>query len=337
MTESKGSVRVDLLGGTIDLSPINLILKDVVTLNLATNLKAKIKIENTKENHVQFISKDYDNELIVSESDFVNNKISAEATGAFEFVVRIVALFKTYKNLKITLESGSPPGSGLGGSSAMGVTLYKGMLEHLEKYEAADSIITKVQAVESQILNKGPAGYQDYYPALFGGILALKASVGGIEVEQLYNDDLKNFLEKSLILVDSKEQRLSGINNWEVYKQFFDKDPDTIKGLEEIALLASDALKAIKNKNFEQLLELIKKEGEVRTKLFPGIMTDKISKLFKKIKKLSPESGIKACGAGGGGCFLILCPDTGDDLLEVKDMITAAGMKILPFKVNRPL
>ena len=39
----EGSVRVDLLGGTLDLNPINLILPNVVTLNLATSLKAKVK------------------------------------------------------------------------------------------------------------------------------------------------------------------------------------------------------------------------------------------------------------------------------------------------------
>ena len=40
----EGSVRVDLLGGTLDLVPINLILPNVVTLNLATSLKAKVTI-----------------------------------------------------------------------------------------------------------------------------------------------------------------------------------------------------------------------------------------------------------------------------------------------------
>jgi D-glycero-alpha-D-manno-heptose-7-phosphate kinase len=41
---SEGSVRVDLVGGTIDLEPINLILPNVVTLNVATSLKAKVEL-----------------------------------------------------------------------------------------------------------------------------------------------------------------------------------------------------------------------------------------------------------------------------------------------------
>ena len=45
-TESTGSVRVDLVGGTLDLPPIHLILDETVTLNLATSLKAKVIFES---------------------------------------------------------------------------------------------------------------------------------------------------------------------------------------------------------------------------------------------------------------------------------------------------
>ena len=36
--KASGSVRVDLVGGTLDLEPINLILPNVVTMNVATSL-----------------------------------------------------------------------------------------------------------------------------------------------------------------------------------------------------------------------------------------------------------------------------------------------------------
>ena len=59
VVEVEGSVRVDLLGGTLDLEPINLILSNVVTLNVATSLKAKVQLEQMNFEGVQIISKDY--------------------------------------------------------------------------------------------------------------------------------------------------------------------------------------------------------------------------------------------------------------------------------------
>ena len=44
MIEKSGSVRVDLVGGTLDLFPINLILENAYTINCATSLKTKVKI-----------------------------------------------------------------------------------------------------------------------------------------------------------------------------------------------------------------------------------------------------------------------------------------------------
>ena len=62
---------------------------------------------------------------------------------------------------------------------------------------------------------------RDYYPALYGGILALAPGKYSVEVEQLYTEKLKLFFEKRITLVYSGELRFSAINNWEVYKDFF--------------------------------------------------------------------------------------------------------------------
>ena len=45
---NQGSVRVDLVGGTLDIEPINLIIKNVVTLNVATGLKASVTLSKTE-------------------------------------------------------------------------------------------------------------------------------------------------------------------------------------------------------------------------------------------------------------------------------------------------
>lgn len=335
MVTAEGSVRVDLLGGTLDLNPINLILENVVTLNVATSLKAKVTIEESDKDGVEIESKDYNSTYYFSKKDFTPEKLGGDHFGPMAFVCQILDHLELRSHVKVSLQSGSPAGAGLGGSSAMGVTLYKAIANY--KKEDFDPLkgILEVNSIESRILDSGPAGYQDYYPAMFGGVLALHPVPGKVNVDQLYNDDLKAVLEDQLTLVYSGQTRLSGINNWEVYKKFFDKVPATREGLGAIAKLSFEAYEAIMAKNYSKLVEFIGKEGAIRRELFPGILSSAMAQLHEDIRKEVPEVGIKVCGAGGGGCFL-LTHKKGERKL-ISPFIEKAGMKILDFQIEKPL
>lgn len=333
--ETTGSVRVDLLGGTTDINPINLVLENVVTLNVATSLKAKVIIEDSQKEGIEIESLDYKTNYYFSKKDFTPEKLRGSHFGPMMFVCQILDFLDLKSHIKIILQSGSPAGAGLGGSSAMGVTLYSAVKEYLGQSFDRLQAIKEVNSIESRILDSGPAGYQDYYPALFGGILALQPTPGGVEVEQLYSDKLRTFLEDHLTLVYSGKTRLSGINNWEVYKKFFDKVPKTREGLEEIANLSFQAYKSIMAGNFGELIKLISKEGEVRKNLFPGILSSAMNEVHQDLLEIDPNIGLKVCGAGGGGCFLLI--HNPEIRGKIEEVVTKAGMSILDFHVDAPL
>lgn len=330
----EGSVRVDLLGGTLDLVPINLILPNVVTLNLATSLKAKVAVTSIDFDGVEIVSKDYQTTDKFNSIDFTSENLQKNFFGNLTFIAHILNLFSLTKGVRLELESGSPPGAGLGGSSAMGVTCYSAIAQFLGITIDRVEAIQKVNAIEALIIDC-PAGYQDYYPALFGGILGLVPKPGSIKVEQLYSDELKAVLENHITLVYSGETRNSGINNWEVYKAFFNKEAHVRSGLGEIARLSHRALVAIHEKNYESLIPLIAAEGEERRKLFPGILTPNMNQLHMVLREQSAHFGMKICGAGGGGCFLIT--HRPDDREYIDQLLGKFQMKRLPFFVEKPL
>lgn len=333
-TKAEGSVRVDLLGGTLDLNPINVILPNVVTLNLATSLKAKVTVTPIDFDGVEIISRDYNSTDKFLSKDFTEENLRNGVFKNLTFIAQILNLFDLSKGIRLELESGSPPGAGLGGSSAMGVTCYSALAQYCgEKFDRIEAI-QKVNALESRIIDC-PAGYQDYYPALFGGVLGLVAKPGKILVEQLYSEELKRVLESHLTLVYSGETRLSGINNWEVYKAFFNKDQAVRIGLGKIAELSHRALQTIHERDFENLIPLIALEGDERRKLFPGILTPTMQELYKEIKVIGQHLGMKVCGAGGGGCFLITHKPS--DKVAVEAMISKYNMTKLDFIVEKPL
>ena len=333
--KAEGSVRVDLLGGTLDLNPINLILPNVVTLNLATSLKAKVNISHLDFDGVEIVSRDYNSTDRFKSSDFSEANFQKGFFGNLTFIAHLLNLFGIHKGVRLELESGSPPGAGLGGSSAMGVTCYSALSRFLGIEFDRVEAIQKVNSIEARILDCGPAGYQDYYPAMFGGVLGLVANPGKVHVEQLYSDELKEVLESHITLVYSGETRLSGINNWEVYKAFFNKDPAVRAGLFEIANLSHNAFLSIKKKDYTDLIPLIGLEGEERRKLFPGILTPSMQELHSEIKSLGNHFGMKICGAGGGGCFLLTHKPA--DKKTIETVLEKFQMKKLEFKVEKPL
>jgi D-glycero-alpha-D-manno-heptose-7-phosphate kinase len=335
-TEVEGSVRVDLLGGTLDLNPINMILPKVVTLNVATSLTAKVLIEDLDETDViEIESKDYNSKHTFYRADFTSENFHSNFFGALSFVLQIISLFESHKGLRVTLESDAPAGSGLGGSSAMAATLYKALCQHHQQKLDRELAIRIVNGIEGRILNAGPAGYQDYYPALYGGVLALIPEPGHIKVEQLYTEELAKLFDNNISLIYSGETRHSGINNWEVYKAFFDGNQATRHGLAVIAELSHKAYLCLVNQEYDQLFELIKKEGEERVKLFPGIVSSKMESLYNKLRLSHQDVGLKVCGAGGGGCFLLV--HEGVSCSEISKEVKALDMKILPLSILPPL
>lgn len=332
---NEGSVRVDLVGGTLDISPIHLILPDVVTLNVATELKAKVSVENLENKQVKILSKDYNK---VYQYDLRELTMVNFDNGEFEemsFVLQILHYFKPELGVEISLESGAPAGSGLGGSSAMGVTLFKALCDFYDHPFERVKAIKIVQAIESRILNQGVPGYQDYYPALFGGVLALSPNYDEVRVEQLLNLELKSFLEERLTLVYSNKSRKSGINNWEVYKAFFDGEKHVREGMASIAKVSAEALDAIKNNDFELLVKSIAQEGVEREKLFPNIVSEEIRDFFQGLQKLLPGAGLKMCGAGGGGCFILIHGPNDRNVIEQE--LEKAQMLRLDFTISQPI
>ena len=333
---NQGSVRVDLVGGTLDIEPINLIIKNVVTLNVATGLKASVTLSKIAFNGIEIHSADYNKSYKYESTDLTEDRVVyAGEYAEMSFVLQILRLFSINSGLKLELASGAPAGSGLGGSSAMGVTLYRALCNFTGHNYDRHTAVVRVKAVESRILNQGMAGYQDYFPALTGGVLAIRGMEGEIKVEQLYSDELKNVLEAHLTLISSKQSRASGINNWEVYKAFFDKKPEVVNGLTRIAEISHATYLAIKDRKWDEMLQNIALEGLEREKLFPGITTDKIRQFTTELKQDGNVLGLKMCGAGGGGCFILV--HKGLDPIVIEAKVRAHGMEILPFKVEAPL
>ena len=245
-------------------------------------------------------------------------------------------------NFKLSTRAQSPAGAGLGGSSALSVALIGALstwacLESTEPMlieRDGEKFIEIVRDVKLRVI-KIPAGLQDYYSGMYGGLQNLQWGAGKHDRVE-YPKEQRTELESRLLLFYSGQSRNSGINNWTLFKSFIDYDSQVRERFEKISAHANQLGKALKQKNWKNVQRAIAGEWEVRKTLAPGITTPTIEAAFAEAQKLGDVTG-KVCGAGGGGCFFIYLgaddPVERSQLRQLLDKKFAdQGIRPLPFR-----
>jgi D-glycero-alpha-D-manno-heptose-7-phosphate kinase len=190
--------------------------------------------------------------------------------------------------------------------------------------------VTIAANVESTVI-KVPAGFQDYYPPLFGSVSAVHFRPDGIEREALEVD--VDELERRIAICYTGEPRLSGINNWEVFKKHIDGDGELFELFEGIRDSARNMREALLANDWTRVSETMKNAYPNRKRLAPTITTPQMDMLVEKALAHGAEAA-KVCGAGGGGCIAFLCsPGKRQDVERA--LAVEEGVEILNWKVDR--
>jgi D-glycero-alpha-D-manno-heptose-7-phosphate kinase len=187
------------------------------------------------------------------------------------------------------------------------------------------------QNVEAQLI-RVPTGCQDYYPALYGGVSSIHLDVDGIHREKLSvsNRDI----ESRFLLVYTGVPRQSGINNWEVCKAHINGDSQVFSNFAEITAIAQQMRNTLAKSRVDwaEVARLLLEEWTLRKTNIPGITTPLIESLVSIGMKKGARAA-KVCGAGGGGCFILLVEP--DAQAKVRALIESKGGRVLPFRVGR--
>ena len=298
-------VRIDLAGGTLDIWPIPLVLGGAHTVNAALGLTMEARITPRDDGAIHLESRD----LGVSETydDYAELGYALDGLDSCKLPLlgRAVLQPPYPEGFSLVTHAPLPAGSGLGGSSAL-LCAIVGALEAAQgRTPEPRALHPRVQEIETHVLGT-PTGYQDYFPPLLGGCLDLYRSVGGFDVERLPVD--LDALGRRLRLVYTGEPHHSGITNWGVLRAFFDGEKDTVEALWEIKRAAYVLREALAAGDLDAALREILRDGAVRRQMAPGVSTPTIEALDEAMRAAG-ALGTKICGAGGGGCVLVLLPD----------------------------
>lgn len=310
MIEVKSPTRVDLSGGTLDLWPLFNFVGECQTVNVAIDIWTRVTITedqtHTKDTQVEIHSMDYDQtwtfknleELLLSS----DSKLKLYQKVINYFVKSLKINSRISSGFKLTTVSESPIGGGLGGSSSLIISLLKAFSQFYKtSFTDVHDLVRCAHNLEAAILNT-PTGTQDYYPAANGGVNIISYDYSKITTEVLNFSNSP--LNDNFLLVYTGRSHHSGLNNFEVLKSAVIQDSKVMEALNEIKSISEDLVTALHTQSWNLIPELFKREFKARVQLTPAFTSPEIEKL-ENIALENGATGVKICGAGGGGCVLI--------------------------------
>ena len=306
--EATAPTRVDLAGGTIDIWPLYLFHPGATTVNFAVSLNATCRIEPRDDDQIILESRDrgvtFETSLAAVEDLAREERL--------ELISKLVHFFKPETGFHLIAESKAPAGAGLGGSSALAIACIGALNRFVGDRYPPSKFIVIAANVESTVI-RVPAGFQDYYGAFYGSVNSVQFNPDGIRREPIAVDPVE--LERRVVVCYTGEPRLSGINNWEMFKRHIDGDPEVFDIFEKIRDAAREVRTALTAGDWARVAEVMRAAYPNRKRLAPNITTPHMESLVETALG-SGALAAKVCGAGGGGCIAFLCEEGARERVE---------------------
>ena len=324
--QSSAPTRIDLAGGTLDLWPLHHFFDNPPTLNAAINLYAKVELFFRPDKAIILESRD------LGRKARFKNLAALPAKHPLILLIKLIRFYQPRTGLHMITDCQAPAGSGIGGSSALNIALNGALNRFTNKRYTREQMIEIAKNIETQVIDV-PAGTQDYYSAMYGGVQTIQP--GFVKTERRHLPiDLKDF-NRRFILCYTGQPHHSGINNWSVYKKTIDGNANTLKSLSRIAEVTRGMEKQLAQGRLTRFEHWFNEEWKARKTLAPGISTAKMDRMILAAKKKGALAA-KVCGAGGGGCVAFFVPPSNRE--DVLQTLQDHGGNILNFKfVSRGL
>ena len=324
--ESTAPTRVDLAGGTIDIWPLYLFHPGATTVNFGISLRATCRIEPREDDRIVIESRDRG----LSFETTVGGVADLVREERLELISKLVHFFNPERGFRLVAESTAPAGAGLGGSSSLAIACI-GALNRLvgDRYPERKFIVIAAN-VETTVI-RVPAGFQDYYGAFYGGANAITYGADGIRREPINVNPEE--MERRIVICYTGEPRLSGINNWEMFKTHVDGDQTIFQLFDSIRDSAREMRGALASGDWERVGRIMSAAYPNRKRLAPNITTPHMEMLVETALKNGAVAA-KVCGAGGGGCIAFLCEDGAKESVG-RALLAEEGAQVLDWRFAR--
>jgi D-glycero-alpha-D-manno-heptose-7-phosphate kinase len=330
---SKAPLRISFAGGGTDVSPYPEERGGAV-LNCTIDKYAYVTLEIGPERQGATTVESLDFGLTANyqrPSDLVYNGELDLIKAALRVLRPGVVGEATAESLRMFLHSDAPPGTGLGGSSAMCVALTGAFQEYLREtwttYEVAE-LAYRIERTELGITG----GRQDQYAAAFGGFNFMEFDRSRTIVNPLkISPEVTNELAYRLLLAYAGGGHFSNELLDRQAKGYAERRRTTVEALDATKSLAIDMKNELLRGNLDEMGRLLDEGWRLKKQFADGISNPQVDGLYGKAREAGALGG-KLVGAGGGGFILLFC-DAGRRA-QVGRAVEAAGGRVSGFSLE---
>ena len=235
------------------------------------------------------------------------------------------------ESLLLVTSSEVPPGSGLGGSGAVGVAVVAALDRLLGVQRSTDDTAAVANEVERMDLGY-PGGSQDSYAAARGGLNLLEYHPGGgmtpraIEVSR----ETARRLEEDSLLVFTGAAHVSGSIHDDIRRSYHEDGSKTLEAMFALRAEAERMTRALESGDLEGYAEALSASCRSLYDLHESCDSAAHRRVFEELEGLVRAG--KTCGAGGGGfLFLYAKPGCREECLA---RVAELGTQAWPFEFD---
>jgi len=219
----------------------------------------------------------------------------------------ITYYFNLRDGLTIFLASQVPPGTGLGSSGSVAVSMIKALAFWCGLDLGPAEVAELACYIEIEKLGM-PVGKQDQYAAAFGGLNCITFSRDGVTVEPLQvPPGTREALETGLMLFFTGTSRQSSTILRRQKQASQQGDQATLRRLEAIKELGLEVRAALEQGDLETFGDLLHRSWMEKRQLAEGITNPFLDQCYQTARENGALGG-KVTGAGGGGFLMLYCP-----------------------------
>jgi D-glycero-alpha-D-manno-heptose-7-phosphate kinase len=307
LVRSKAPLRLGLAGGGTDVAPYSDMFGGAI-LNATITMYAYATIVPRTDGKIVINSIDKGQVLEFDETDYL------EPDGQLDLLKGIYnRVVKDYSHEPLSFELttfvDAPPGSGLGTSSTLVVTVLGAFAEWLKLPLGEYDMAQLAYDIERVDLNMA-GGKQDQYAATFGGVNFMefykenKVIVNPLRIRSTY----LNELAYNLLLYHTKTSRLSSKIIERQSKNITSQDKTSLEATHKLKEQAVMMKEALLKGEIDKIGEILDFGWQYKKKMAKGISNSFIDDIYQAAME-SGASGGKISGAGGGGFMIFYCPN----------------------------
>lgn len=321
---AKAPVRVDFAGGWSDV-PDFAEREGGRVVNAAITLYTHVSCQ-LGGGRIRLVAKDIDDQITMSDLT------GLIYTGTLDLHKAALNMLPVSGGIEIVSHSEVPVGSGLGGSGSLDVSLLAALARAREEpnYDGEDLAEMGFVLEASELGLRG--GRQDQYAAALGGVNDLHFGAGPPLVTPIDLDgESLSSLRGHSTLVYTGESHFSSDTHERVWDAFHRRRDGVTEAIAAMRDLAGEASAALRTADWEGLASAVDRNWMHQQRLDPSITTADIRRIEDAVRAAGAW-GVKATGAGAGGCVFVLGPE--DRRAEIEEAATAAGGRVLAWEFD---